>query len=64
MLGAIIKPVTLLLRGILTNVTSNHVLKYDCDDCRYYPCAYQAIKGKGKKIIYNQCGDHSERGTP
>jgi hypothetical protein len=38
--------------------------KWDCDDCKYYPCVHQDMTAKTNKIRYNECGDHSERGTP
>lgn len=37
--------------------------KWDCDDCKHYPCTHQDIVGNNKKLKYNQCGDHSERGA-
>jgi len=37
--------------------------KYDCDDCKYYPCSANRVL-KGRKIPYGICGDHSERATP
>ena len=36
--------------------------KWDCDDCKHYPCAYN--RELKLKIKLNGCGDHSERGTP
>ena len=39
--------------------------KWDCDDCKYYPCTHQyMMKNNNAKLRYNTCGDHSERGTP
>ena len=39
--------------------------KWDCDDCKYYPCTHQhKIKDNNAKLRYDTCGDHSERGTP
>jgi hypothetical protein len=37
--------------------------KWDCDDCKHYPCIHQEIAGRDKKLKYNQCGDHSKRGN-
>ena len=45
------------------NQKNNHT-KYDCDDCKYYPCTHHHIKGTDEKIKYNICGDHSSRGCP
>ena len=45
------------------NQKNNHP-KYDCDDCKYYPCTHHHIKGTDAKIKYNICGDHSSRGCP
>ena len=39
--------------------------EWDCDDCKYYPCTLQEwSSNKNRKLRLNECGDHSERGTP
>ena len=39
--------------------------KWDCDDCKHYPCVLQERSSdKKRKLRLNECGDHSERGTP
>ena len=37
--------------------------KYDCDDCKYWPCVGLTEYGQ-KKLKHGTCGDHSERPTP
>lgn len=38
--------------------------KWDCDDCKHYPCAHQQMMNDlNAKLRYDTCGDHSERGT-
>jgi len=39
--------------------------KYDCDDCKHYPCIHQEMvdtTGDDAKLKYDVCGDHSSRG--
>lgn len=31
--------------------------KWDCDDCKNYPCVFQDHHGKNTKLMYNNCGD-------
>lgn len=45
-------------------VSNRTLLKWDCDDCKHYPCVHHDITNKENKLRYNQFGDHSERGTP
>jgi len=46
--------------GALKNIP-----KWNCDDCKHYPCTHQHIMKDNKaKLKYKTCGDHSERGTP
>lgn len=57
------------IQKVVKNITYEPVLvpvlpKWDCDDCKYYPCTHHEIVGKENKLRYNQCGDHSDRGTP
>lgn len=54
---------------VIKNINYDTVLatvlpKWDCDDCKHYPCTHHDITNKDNKLRYNQCGDHSKRGTP
>ena len=44
-------------------VSGSALPKYDCDDCRYYPCQTEPDShgSQQRKIEYGKCGDHSER---
>ena len=56
--------------GLVLEVTEPEVIfyfekqpnksKYNCDDCKFYPCTNDRFQLKTK---YGICGDHSERGT-
>ena len=47
----------------IANVSNHTSPKWDCDNCKYYPCARYNSINKKNKVKYNQCGDHSERGV-
>ena len=51
-------------KALHKHIVSGSVLpKYDCDDCRYYPCQTEPDShgSQQRKIECGKCGDHSER---
>lgn len=45
------------------HVSGSAFPKYDCDDCKHYPCQTEPDShgSRQRKIEYGKCGDHSER---
>jgi hypothetical protein len=47
----------------IPDVSGSALPKYDCDDCRHYPCQTEPDShgSQQRKIEYGKCGDHSKR---